>query len=573
MPPTDAAPPACIVVTGVQGSGKTTMANAILASFLPDTARGTPSESTAPDGKDTVDVTYLLEGAALGAPSMPSTERISAQESADLAAHPDGIATANRVATRGGVLPTGVTTRVTTRVVPAPQHASFAARVSVTYANEAEIHALIQRARLAHGESRGPPLRAAAGFNSEAADSHSDSHSDTSAESSSHADADAEVRRNPSGLTARDLGRVAAVLGVRTRDVPAAIRDRSKPYLPSRFVELLGKTRVVEFRSLKKGKAKRGRPRKDAKTKQHTKTPTLTGAVVDAVRAYLCRVAHGDWSRWGCIAGDVLVELRMRTDEGGEMSGNERDFNVGVVDSPGAPLTKSTWTNHHSRAHLVRALASTPLDALLCVCDGGFGPSRELRGCLRESGCLDRMVSSPDGGAMALAWPLDKLVATDPSISLDPDVYVAMQTKLAERGQGSELDGSEDDDEDDSEDSGFDSSGFDEGTTGARSIERRLSGGASTPDESWTRCLARAAGRNGGIVKGAMASQPVHTFFGAVRDAGPKTKFRYVYFNSRMCNLTDDIVFCVQRFIPRAGPVPHGTHTRWLGVEAPPRGR
>ena len=149
MPPTDAAPaPACIVVTGVQGSGKTTMANAILASFLPDTARGTPSESTASDGKDTVDVTTLLEGAALGADAaMPSTERISAQESADLAAHPDGIATANRVATRGGVLPTGVTTRVTTRVVPAPQHASFAARVSVTYANEAEIHALIQRAR------------------------------------------------------------------------------------------------------------------------------------------------------------------------------------------------------------------------------------------------------------------------------------------------------------------------------------------------------------------------------------------------------------------------------------------
>ena len=175
MPPTDAAPtPACIVVTGVQGSGKTTMANAILASFLPDTARGTPSESTAPDGKDTVDVTTLLEGAALGAPSMPSTELISSQESADLEAHPDGIATANRVATLGGVLPTGVTTRVTTRVVPAPQHASFAARVSVTYANEAEIHALIQRARLAHGESRGPPLRAAAGFNSEAADSHSD---------------------------------------------------------------------------------------------------------------------------------------------------------------------------------------------------------------------------------------------------------------------------------------------------------------------------------------------------------------------------------------------------------------
>ena len=530
MPPTDAAPPACIVVTGVQGSGKTTMANAILASFLPDTARGTPSESTAPDGKNTVDVTYLLEGAALGAPSMPSTERISAQESADLAAHPDGVATANRVATRGGVLPTGVTTRVTTRVVPAPQHASFAARVSVTYANEAEIHALIQRARLAHGESRGPPLRAAAGFNSEAADSDSDSHSDTSAESSSHT-SHTEVRRNPSGLTARDLGRVAAVLGVRPRDVPAAIRDRSKPYLPSRFVELLGKTRVVEFRSLKKGKAKRGRPRKDAKTKEHTKTPTLTGAVVDAVRGYLCRVAHGDWSRWGCIAGDVLVELRMRTNEGGEMSGNERDFNVCVVDSPGAPLTKSTWTNHHSRVHLVRALASTPLDALLCVCDGGFGPSRELRGALRESGCLDKMVSSPDGGAMALAWPLDKLVATDPSISLDPDVYVAMQTKLAERGQGSELDT----EDDDSEDSGI-NSGFDEGIVGARSIERRLSGGASTPDESWTRCLARAAGRNGGIVKGAMASQPVHTFFGAVRDTRPKTKFRYVYFNSRMCN-------------------------------------
>jgi hypothetical protein len=468
---------------------------------------------------------------------MPSTERISAQESADLDAHPDGIATANRVATRGGVLPTGVTTRVTTRVVPAPEHASFAARVSVTYANEAEIHALIQRARLAHGESRGPPLRAAAGFNSEAADSdsHSDSHSDTSAESSSHADADAEVRRNTSGLTARDLGRVAAVLGVRTRDVPAAIRDRSKPYLPSRFVELLGKTRVVEFRSLRKGKAKRGRPRKDAKTKEHTKTPTLTGAVVDAVRAYLCRVAHGDWSRWGCIAGDVLVELRMRTNEGGEMSGNERDFNVCVVDSPGAPLTKSTWTNHHSRAHLVRALASTPLDALLCVCDGGFGPSRELRGALRESGCLDRMVSSPDGGAMALAWPLDKLVGTDPSISLDPDVYVAMQTKLAERGQGSELDGSEEDD-DDSEDSGLDSPG----SMKAPRAPDRSSAASPAALQLRTRAGRGASrappGGHGGIVKGAMASQPVHTFFGAVRDAGPKTKFRYVYFNSRMCN-------------------------------------
>ena len=36
--PADAAP-ACIVVTGIQGCGKTTMVNAFLESLLPDSAR------------------------------------------------------------------------------------------------------------------------------------------------------------------------------------------------------------------------------------------------------------------------------------------------------------------------------------------------------------------------------------------------------------------------------------------------------------------------------------------------------------------------------------------------------
>ena len=32
-------------------------------------------------------------------------------------------------------------------------------------------------------------------------------------------------------------------------------------------------------------------------------------AVVQAVRVHLHRVACGEWSRWGCIAGDVVVEV------------------------------------------------------------------------------------------------------------------------------------------------------------------------------------------------------------------------------------------------------------------------
>lgn len=522
--PADAAP-ACIVVTGIQGCGKTTMVNAFLESLLPDSARDPPRlEATTTTTTDAVLETCRLEGPprARGcvAGFAPSHEQISAQERDALVADPRGRAAAARLARQRGVLPAGLTTRVTTRVVPAPGDAAFAARVSVTYATEAEIHSLLQRARLAHGQSRGPPLRV--NDEDEATDDEAEEDADSSADSSAESSSSGGPRANrpaaTASLTTRDLGRVAAVLGVRPRDVPTALLDGSKPYLPARFVALLGQTRVCEFANKRvatkqvatepPAKRKRGRPRKNRNGPPETETTAdLTPAVVDAVRAYLCRVAHGDWSRWGTIAGDVVVELPMTKE-------------IAVVDVPGAPLTRLPWSNAHSRAHLVRALASTPLDALLCVCDGGPGPSRELRGALRESGCVHRMVSRDDGGAIVLAWPLDKIASHDPSVTLDPDTYAAMQTKLAERGQGSDASVGDDDcsdDEDDCSDDEDDEDDVDSGlldSGSARLKTRLLSRGGA--DESWTRCLAREAGRNGGVVRGAMASQPVHTFFGAV---------------------------------------------------------
>ena len=472
-----ASAPACIVVTGIQGCGKTTMVNAFVESLLPDSARDPrPLEATT-----TTDVleTCRLEGPprARGSPAArvagfaPSHEQISAQERDALVADPRGRAAAARLARqRRGVLPVGLTTRVTTRVVAAPRDAAFAARVSVTYAAEAEIHSLLQRARLAHGQSRGPPLS----VNDE--DDEATDDADASTESSAESSSSGAPRVAPTAsLTTRDLHRVAAVLGVRPRDVLTALRDGSKPYLPTRFVALLGRTRVCEFFATKRterpAKRKRGRPRKNEEREKNDgreTTADLTPAVVAAVRAYLCRVAHGDWSRWGLIAGDVVVELPMTTKAGIEMA---------VCDVPGAPRTGSPWRNAHSRAHLVRALASAPLDALVSVCDGGPGPSRELRGALRESGCLDRMVSDERGGVLVLAWPLDKIASYDPSVTLDPDTYAAMQTKLAERGQGSDAGDDDsasdhsdrhrnahDEDDDDSDDSDDVDSGLDSGT-------------------------------------------------------------------------------------------------------------
>ena len=60
--PADAAP-ACIVVTGIQGCGKTTMVNAFLESLLPDSARDPRAlEATTTTTTDAVLETCRLEG-------------------------------------------------------------------------------------------------------------------------------------------------------------------------------------------------------------------------------------------------------------------------------------------------------------------------------------------------------------------------------------------------------------------------------------------------------------------------------------------------------------------------------
>ena len=104
--PADAAP-ACIVVTGIQGCGKTTMVNAFLESLLPDSARDPRAlEATTTTTTDAVLETCRLEGPprARGSPAArvagfaPSHEQISAQERDALVANPRGRAAAARVA-------------------------------------------------------------------------------------------------------------------------------------------------------------------------------------------------------------------------------------------------------------------------------------------------------------------------------------------------------------------------------------------------------------------------------------------------------------------------------------------
>jgi hypothetical protein len=213
-------------------------------------------------------------------------------------------------------------------------------------------------------------------------------------------------------LHPREVAELAAVLGCRPGEVGAALRDRTKTYLPSRFREMLGKRRVTTFRT----------PPPQPHTAvgggddQNAVATNNMSAVVQAVRVHLHQVACGEWSRWGCIAGDVVVEVPFAHD-------------VEVVDTPGAPTTEASaaaasasasaaaaassasasdggWLNAHSRSHLVRSLGSQTLDVLLCVMDGGAGPSRELRAALRDSRALDAMVRREDGGSLSLMWTL-----------------------------------------------------------------------------------------------------------------------------------------------------------------------
>ena len=370
-----------VVVTGARGSGKTTLVNRLVSAFLHDARRAGNAVSSRATETETLTRATPRSAAA----ARTADERV-ADEYADMCRTPEGRrAFAAVEAQRGGVLPLTPTT-LNVVVRRAPPDAPHAARVTVTYRDEPEIHALVAKARLAHGLTRGPPPspssppRRSGNLHDRPRD-----HLDSDAEGDS---ADTSAPSPRPTLAPAEFARLAGVLGcdLTPRAVARALSDRSKPYLPARYRDLLGSTRVITVRA-----------------------PGLDAAA-RAVRAVVHRLASPTCARLGCIAGDVLVELPL-------------DLDVVIVDTPGAPtddrdpegkfdddITRASsdeWSVPEAKARLVAALAYAPMDILLGVFDGRPGPSRALRAALIESRAFDAMIRRRDGGSLALAWSLD----------------------------------------------------------------------------------------------------------------------------------------------------------------------
>ena len=457
-----------VVVTGARGSGKTTLVNRLVSAFLHDARRaGNAGSSRATETETLTRATPRSSAAARTA-----DERV-ADEYADMCRTPEGRRGFAAVeAQRAGVLPLAPTT-LNVVIRRAPPDAPHAARVTVTYRDEPEIHALVAKARLAHGLTRGPPPSpSSAPRRGGLPHDRPRHHLDSDAEGDS---ADAAAASPRPTLAPAEFARLAGILGCAPtpRAVAHALSDRSKPYLPARYRDLLGSTREITVRA----------PRPDAAAR--------------AVRAVVHRLTSPTCARLGCVAGDVVVELPL-------------DLDVVIVDTPGAPIDDpdpdrdpdrdpdpdrassfNEWSVPEAKARLVAALASAPMDILLGVFDGRPGPSRALRAALIESRAFDAMIRRRDGGSLALAWSLDGPILSSRrarafQTQRDVAAFADEQIKGIEDG-----------------------------------AERRRTGSrGGDPRTTWCGLLTRAVERNAGEVAGAHANRAIFTHFGAWRGDG-----------------------------------------------------
>ena len=457
-----------VVVTGARGSGKTTLVNRLVSAFLHDARRaGNAGSSRATETETLTRATPRSSAAARTA-----DERV-ADEYADMCRTPEGRrAFAAVEAQRAGVLPLAPTT-VNVVVRRAPPDAPHAARVTVTYRDEPEIHALVAKARLAHGLTRGPPPSpSSAPRRGGPPHDRPRHHLDSDAEGDS---ADAAAASPRPTLAPAEFARLAGVLGClpTPRAVAHALSDRSKPYLPARYRDLLGSTREITVRA----------PRPNAAAR--------------AVRAVVHRLTSPTCARLGCVAGDVIVELPL-------------DLDVVIVDTPGAPSDDpdpdrdpdrdpdpdrasssfNEWSVPEAKARLIAALASAPMDILLGVFDGRPGPSRALRAALIESRAFDAMIRRRDGGSLALAWSLDgPILSSRRAFQTQRDVAAFADEQIKAIEDGAER-----------------------RRTGSTSR-----GGDPVPRTTWCGLLTRAIERNAGEVAGAHANRAVFTHFGSWR--------------------------------------------------------
>jgi hypothetical protein len=406
--------PARLVFIGAPGSGKSTVVNSVVASWL-DATRASARASLLPGVVERETLTRSRPRAETS--TMEARVR---EEFSDACLSPDGRRALAAVEAQADSFPDFVLPRLPTlasaEVRDAPRDADFHVRITATYADERELEALVSKARLAFGLSAGPARRARA-----ARDREDDLEDDASSSSSRR---EKEKRRSKSSAKRRDenenenenenasvagvsktnlsvfeRARVASVLGCLATDdatLRAALVNRDRPYLPARFRDFLGSARAVDFRG-----------------------PDFRSSLA-AARLWLARVAGSSASRAGCLAlkNPITIEVPLKRP-------------VVLVDTPGLDekrnrLADATLFDQDVRKKKTKNV----VDVYVVVSDGAPGPNAALERAFRRNRTLERMVSDPRGPALALLWPLDRLGVRE----ADAERYAAETLDAARAG-------------------------------------------------------------------------------------------------------------------------------------------
>ena len=384
--------PARLVFIGAPGSGKSTVVNRVVASWL-DERRASTRASLLPSVVERETLTRSRPRAEISTMEARVREELS-----DACLSADGRRALAAVEAQAESFPDAVLPRlptlVTVEVRDAPRDADFHVRITATYADERELEALVSKARRAFGLSAGPTRRARAARVSR------DREDDASSSSSRH-DARRRSKKtfsknektkngNLSGsLSAFERARVGSVLGCVATDDPcleAALRNRDRPYLPARFRDFLGSVRAVDFRA-----------------------PDVRSSLA-AARLWLARAAGSSASRPGCLALGTPITIEVPIEPPSRVP-------VVLVDTPGVDERAGAAARDALERALRRGGAEddvgkrrqTLVDAAAVVSDGAPGPNAALERALRRARTLEATVSDPLGPALALLWPLDRL--------------------------------------------------------------------------------------------------------------------------------------------------------------------
>ena len=380
--------PARLVFIGAPGSGKSTVVNRVVASWL-DERRASTRASLLPSVVERETLTRSRPRAEI-----TTMEARVREELSDACLSADGRRALAAVEAQAESFPDAVLPRLPTlvnvEVRDAPRDADFHVRITATYADERELEALVSKARRAFGLSAGPARRARAACVSR------DREDDASSSSSRH-DARRRAKKtknektkngNLPRLSAFERARVGSVLGCVATDDPcleAALRNRDRPYLPARFRDFLGSVRAVDFRA-----------------------PDVRASLA-AARLWLARAAGSSASRPGCLALGTPITIEVPIEPPSRVP-------VVLVDTPGV----DEGAGGAARDALERALRlgaeddvgkrrQTLVDAAAVVSDGAPGPNAALERALRCARTLEATVSDPLGPALAFLWPLDRL--------------------------------------------------------------------------------------------------------------------------------------------------------------------